>query len=50
MATLKIQQQFHESVHVVIGARDVVSAAEVHPLHLRQQVAELFLKPGQHLA
>ena len=50
IAALEIQKQLHQPVHVVVGARDVVPAAEVDPLHLRQQIAELRLEPRQHLA
>ena len=47
MAAAEIVQERDERVHIVVHARDVVAAAEVHPFHLRQQVAKLFLEPRQ---
>ena len=50
MARVEIIQESDKAVNVIVGARDVVTAAEVHPLHLRQHVAELLLESGKHLA
>ena len=48
IARLEIIQQLHQLVPVVVLARDVVAATEVHPLHLRQVLAEMFFESGEH--
>ena len=50
MARAEILEQGHQTIHVVVCACDMVAAAEIDPLHPRQQIAELRLKTCQHLA
>ena len=44
----EILENTHEFVAVVVLARDVVTAAEVHPLHLREVLAEVTLECGEN--
>ena len=46
----EILEQRHKPLYVVILARYVMAAAEVHPLHRRQQIAEPLLEARKHLA
>jgi len=42
----EVAQHAYQRPDLIAGARDVVPAAEVDPLHARQQVAELILESG----
>ena len=44
----EILEDAHELVAVVILAGDVVAAAEVHPLHLREVLAKMLFKCGEN--
>ena len=44
----EILEDAHEFVAVVVLAGDVVTAAEVHPLHLREVLAEVLFKCGEN--
>jgi hypothetical protein len=47
VALLEVLHQAHQERAVVVRPRDVVPAAEVHPLHLRDDVAEAALHRHQ---
>lgn len=44
----EILEDAHEFIAVVVLTGDVMTAAEVHPLHLREVLAEVFFKCGEN--
>ena len=40
----------NQSIHIVVRTRNVMAAAEVDPLHQRQQIAEFLLESNEHFA
>ena len=47
VSRLEIVQERNKTIDIVTLARDVVTAAKVHPLHLREEFAELLLETNK---
>ena len=47
MTRAEVIEERDKPLDVVALARDMMPAAEVHPLHLRKELAELFLEAGK---